>query len=118
MGLWVLLRFRPTVAGRALQIHALLSELVLGSELILSGSWSCDQAVHLRWFDWWWSFGIFRGMFGVMLGNIGGNVAENWGYVLDIGAILGFPRKPSLGYVRPSRTQYATVAAWPVRLPD
>ena len=35
LGLWVLLRFRLTLAGRALRIHALFSELILRLELIL-----------------------------------------------------------------------------------
>ena len=35
LGLWVLLRFRLTLAGRAPQVHALSSELVLRSELVL-----------------------------------------------------------------------------------
>ena len=35
LGLWVLLRFRLTLAGRVLRIHALFPELVLWSELIL-----------------------------------------------------------------------------------
>ena len=35
LGLWILLRFRLTLAGRALRIHALFSELALRSELIL-----------------------------------------------------------------------------------
>ena len=35
LGLWVLLRFRLTLAGRALRIHAPFSELVLRSESIL-----------------------------------------------------------------------------------
>ena len=34
LGLWVLLRFRLTLAGHALRIHAQFSELVLRSELI------------------------------------------------------------------------------------
>ena len=38
LGLWVLLRFRLTLAGRALQVHALFSELVLRSELVLKNS--------------------------------------------------------------------------------
>ena len=36
LGLWVLLRFRLTLAGRALRNHALFSVLALRSELILS----------------------------------------------------------------------------------
>ena len=36
LGLWVSLRFRLTLAGRALRIHAVFSELVLRPELMLS----------------------------------------------------------------------------------
>ena len=38
-GLWVLLRFRLTLAGRALQVHALFSELILRLELV----WEISQ---------------------------------------------------------------------------
>ena len=43
LGLWVLLHFRLTLAGRALRIHALFPELILQSELIL-GNPAVSQA--------------------------------------------------------------------------